>query len=83
MGSEPEVEPVAQDEREVDPDAEYANIKIPHDGTLCQRKMPWEQNMEILQVHRKWGPEIIALKLQGMHIWLGFSPEASKLPVRE
>ena len=32
VGSEPEVEPVTQDER--------ANMEIPHDGTLCQRMMP-------------------------------------------
>ena len=51
-GSEPENEQVAQDQREFDPDAEYAKIEIPHDGTLCQRMMPWEQNMGILQVHR-------------------------------
>ena len=52
MGSEPEVESVTQDEREVDPDAEYANMEIPHDGTLCQGMMPWEQYKGILQVHR-------------------------------
>ena len=52
VGSEPKVEPVTQDEREVDPDAEYANMEIPHDGTLCQGMMPWEQYKGILQVHR-------------------------------
>ena len=41
VGSEPKVEQVAQDEREVDPDAEYANMDIPHEGTLCQKMMPW------------------------------------------
>ena len=34
VGSVPEVEPVMQDERKVDPDAEYANMEIPHDGTI-------------------------------------------------
>ena len=52
VGSEPKIEPVAQDERGVDPDAEYANMKIPCDGTLRQRMMPWEQYMGILWVHR-------------------------------
>ena len=40
-GEESNNEPVAQDQREVDPDAEYAKMEIPHDGTLCQRTMPW------------------------------------------
>ena len=38
--SEPEVEPVTQDQREVGSDAEYAKMEIPCDGTLCQRMMP-------------------------------------------
>ena len=52
MGSEPEVEPVAQDEREVDPDAEYINMDVPHEGPLFQRMMPQEQYKGILLVHR-------------------------------
>ena len=52
VGSKPQVEPVAQDEWEFDPDAEYVNMEIPQDGTLHQRMMPWKQPMGILQVHR-------------------------------
>ena len=77
--SEPEVEPITQVEREVDPDAEDANMDIPHDGTLHQRMMPWEQYKGILWVHRAQGPEIMALKLQDMYTLLGYSPEAAKL----
>ena len=70
-GSEPDVVPVAQVEREVDPDAQYANMDIPCDGTLHQRMMPEEQYKEILQAHRTHGPEIMALKLQDTYMWLG------------
>ena len=45
VGSEPEVEPVTQDEREVDPHAEYTKMDIPHDWSFHQRMMPWEQYM--------------------------------------
>ena len=41
-GSEPKVEPTAQIQNEVDPDAEYAKMEISHDGTLHQRMMPGE-----------------------------------------
>ena len=34
-------------------------------------------------VHKEQGPEIVALIFQDMYIWLGFSPEAAKLLVRE
>ena len=39
-GSEPEVEQSAQEQREVDPDAKYAEMEISQDGTLRQRMMP-------------------------------------------
>ena len=68
---------------EEDPDAEYANMEMPQNGTLCQRMMPWEQYMGIMWVHMARGPEIMALKLQNMYIWLGFSPKAAKLLLRE
>ena len=58
-------------------------MDIPHEGTLCQRMMPWEQYKWILQVHRAQGPEIMASKLQGMYTRLGFSPKAAKLLIRE
>ena len=59
-GSEPEVEPVTQVEREISSDAEYANREIPHEGSLCQRMMPQAQYKGILWVHRAEGPEIMA-----------------------
>ena len=52
MGLKPENEPVAQDQREVNPDTEYAKMEIPHDGTLHQRVMPWDKYMGIMLVHR-------------------------------
>ena len=82
-GSEPKVKQSAQEQREVDPDAEYAEMEIPQDGTLHQRMMPWEQYMGILWVHTARGPEIMASKLQNMYIQLGFSPKAAKLLIRE
>ena len=51
-GSEPEVEPDAQEQREVNSDTEYAKMKLPRDETLCQRMMPWEMYMGILRVHK-------------------------------
>ena len=74
-GSEPKVEPVAQDQRAIDPDAEYAKMKAPHDGTLSQRMMPWDKYMGIMQVHKVQGPEIRASKLQDMYIRLGLAPK--------
>ena len=49
--AEPKVEPHAQEQREVDSDAEYAKMEMPRDGTLHQRMMLWETYMGILQVH--------------------------------
>ena len=54
-GSEPKGKQSAQEHREVDPDAEYAEMEIHQDGTLCQRMMPWDQYMWILWVHRAQG----------------------------
>ena len=82
-GSEPKVEQSAQEQKEVDPDAEFAEIEISLDGTLCQRKMPWEEYKGILQVHRAQGPEITASKFQNTYVQLGFSPKAAKLLFRE
>ena len=45
--SEPNVEPDAQEQMEVDSDAEYAKMEMPREGTLCQRMMPWEMYMGI------------------------------------
>ena len=45
--------------------------------------MPWDKYMGILWIHRVQGPEIMALKLKNMYIWLGFSPKAAKLLIRE
>ena len=60
VGSEPKVEKVAQDKREIDPDKKYAKMEIPSDGTLSQRMIPWEKYTRILWVHKVQGPEIIA-----------------------
>ena len=51
-GSETKIEPVAQEQREVDPVAEYTKMEMPRNGTLHQRMMPWEMYIEILQVHK-------------------------------
>ena len=83
-GSEPKAKQSAPEQREVDPDTEYANMEIPQDGTLCQRMMPWEQYVGIVWVQRDYkGHEIMALKLQNMYVWLRFSPKAAKLLIRE
>ena len=58
-------------------------MDIPHEGTLRQRMMPWEQYKGILQVHGVQRPEIMASKLQDLYTWLGFSSKAAKLLVRE
>ena len=58
-------------------------MKIPCDGSLHQRMMPWDKYVGILQVHRAQGPDIMASKLQDMYIQLGFSPRAAKLLIRE
>ena len=50
--SEPKVELVAQVKREVDTNAEYVKMEIPHGGTLRQRMMPWEQYLALLRVHQ-------------------------------
>ena len=81
--SEPKVEQSAQEQRKVDPDAEYVEMDIPSDGTLRQRMMSWEQYMGIMWVHMARGPEIMALKLKNRYIQLGFSPKATKLLIRE
>ena len=51
-GSEPKAKQSAQEQREVDPDAEFVEMEIPQDGTLHQRIMPQEQYKGILRVHR-------------------------------
>ena len=47
-GSELEVEPDAQEQREVDPDAEYAQMEMSRCGTLCPRIIPWETYIWVL-----------------------------------
>ena len=34
-------------------------------------------------MHQELGPEIMALCLQDLYLWLGFNPEAARLLVRE
>ena len=82
-GSEPQVEPDAQEQRDIDPDAAYAKMEMPRNGTLCQRIISWETYMGILWVHKAQGPEIIASWLQDMYVQLGFILTAAKLLVRE
>ena len=48
-GSEPQNEEVTQDHMEVNPDVEYAKMKVLHDGTL---PMPWDMYLGILWGHR-------------------------------
>ena len=45
---------------------------------MCQRKMNCKVTERIKQVHWAQGPEI-----QEMYLWLGLSPEAARLLVRE
>ena len=51
-GSESEVEQDTHKQREDDPDAAYAKMEMPRNDTLCQRMMPQEMYMGILQVHK-------------------------------
>ena len=54
-GSELKNEPVTQEQREVDPDAEYAKREMPQNGTLHQRMMPQDVYMGILWVNKAQG----------------------------
>ena len=54
-------------------------MEVPCKGICHKRIMP----CKIQWVHQDQGPEIMALWLQDMYIWLGFSPEAAKLLIRE
>ena len=81
-GSEPKVEPDAQEQKEDDPDTAYTKMKMPRDGTLCQRMMLWEMYMGILWVHKAQRPEIMALWLQDIYVLLGFSQKPAKLLIR-
>ena len=58
-------------------------MNIPSAGTFQQRIMPCNVSQMIQQVHWEQGPEIMALLLQDMYIWLGFSPNAAKLLIRK
>ena len=52
-GSEPEDEPVAQEEKEGNSDAEYANMEISYAGTFCQRMMPLNNMWMIQQINQE------------------------------
>ena len=82
-GSEPENEPGAQEEKEENSDTEYVNMETTHNGTFCQRMMPCNVMQRIEWLNQEQGPKIMALMLQHMYIWLGFSPKATRLLVRE
>ena len=45
-------EPLTQEQKEVDSNAEYAKMEMPRDGTLHQRLMPLETYMGNLWVHK-------------------------------
>ena len=76
-------EPNAQEEKEKNSYIEYANLQIPCDRIFHQSMMPSNVMQRILHVDQKQGPEIMASWLQDMCIWLGFSPKAAKLLLRE
>ena len=82
-GSEPKIEPISQEEKEENSVTEYANMLIPQKGTFHQRTMCCKVFQRIQWVHQEQGPEIMALWLQDMYIWLGFSPKAAKLLIKE
>ena len=50
-GSEPKNESVAQEKKEENSDAEYANMEIPQEGTFHQRMMPHNVLQRIQRVH--------------------------------
>ena len=60
-GSNPINEPVAQEEKEEDPNAENVNLEIPCTGTFHQRMMPCNVLKNIRWVHKEQGPEILTL----------------------
>ena len=82
-GPEPENEPVAQEEKEENFNAVFAKMEIPKAGTFYQMMMPCDVMHRIQWVHQEQGPGIMALWLQDMYIWLGFSHKAAKLFIRE
>ena len=78
-GSDPENKPDAHEEQE----KEYTKMELHQQGTIHK----WSMNHRVLErikwVHQLQGPENMALWLHDMYLWLGFSPEAVKLLVRE
>ena len=58
-------------------------MEIPHVETFYQRMMPCNIKQIIQWVHQVQGPETMALRLQDVYIWVGFSPEAAKLLIRK
>ena len=52
-GSEPKNEQVAQEQKEEDPEAEYAKMELQQDGTFHQRMIPWETMKGIQKVDRE------------------------------
>ena len=47
------IEPVTQEEKEKDPETEYANMEITQSGTFYQRKIPCDVFKNIEWVHRE------------------------------
>ena len=58
-------------------------MEIPWQVTLHQRSMIYKVAEVIRHIHKAQGPQIMALQLQDMYWWLGFSPKAVKFLVRE
>ena len=54
--SEPEVQQSAQEQREVNPDAEYVEMEMPRNGTLCKRMIPQEVSCRFIKhkILRLW-----------------------------
>ena len=51
-GSEPKVEPVAHEQRKVNPDAKYAKMKMPRSETFRQRMLPLDVCIGILKGYK-------------------------------
>ena len=70
-------------EEEEDSDAEYKKMELPWARILLQRMMNCKVAARIKKVHWAWWPEIMAPWLQDMYLLLRFSPETTRLFIRE
>ena len=81
-GSDPVNEPDTQ-EKEENSNTEYARIEILQQGTLHKRSMNSKVTERIKWIHWLGGPEMMALWLHDMYLWLKLSPEAANFLVKE